>query len=88
MEERVYDQVIEGLRGRRAGECSILVSDLESREKEDMEPVHVINLDVVDNHEDATIGAFIVCDLCAEVPVFAWAIPQNGVSAGEVRRYR
>lgn len=46
-EERVYDQIIE---------------DLESRDKEG-HPVHVINIDIQDNHEEATIGAFIICDL-------------------------
>lgn len=48
-EERVYDQVVE---------------DLESREKFDPEPTHVINIDIQDNHEEATIGAFMICDLC------------------------
>ena len=27
------------------------------------EPVHVINIDIIDNHEDATLGAFLLCDL-------------------------
>jgi len=50
-EERVYDQVIE---------------DLESRESHgNQEPVHVINIDIEDNHEEATIGAFLICDLCS-----------------------
>jgi len=48
-EERVYDQVVE---------------DLETREKSDPEPCHVINIDIQDNHEEATIGAFMICDLC------------------------
>lgn len=48
-EERVYDQVLE---------------DLENREKEDSEACHVINIDIQDNHEEATIGAFMICDLC------------------------
>ena len=26
-------------------------------------PVHVINMNVVDNPEDATIGAFLLCEL-------------------------
>lgn len=49
-EERVYDQVIEELEGRRVGTG---------------EPSHVINIDIQDNHEEATIGAFMICDLCA-----------------------
>ncbi|OWF37156.1 RNA polymerase II subunit A C-terminal domain phosphatase SSU72-like [Mizuhopecten yessoensis] len=47
-EERVYDQVIE---------------DLESRSKDEMEPVHIINLDIQDNHEEATVGAALICEL-------------------------
>lgn len=47
-EERVFDQVIE---------------DLESREPTSNTPVHVINLDIQDNHEEATIGAFLICEL-------------------------
>jgi RNA polymerase II subunit A C-terminal domain phosphatase SSU72 len=30
-------------------------------------PVHVINIDIQDNHEEATIGAFMICDLVALV---------------------
>ena len=41
--------------------------DMENREKEDSQSVHVINIDIQDNHEDATIGAFMVCDLCTLV---------------------
>uniref|UniRef100_H2Z5Z3 RNA polymerase II subunit A C-terminal domain phosphatase SSU72 n=1 Tax=Ciona savignyi TaxID=51511 RepID=H2Z5Z3_CIOSA len=48
LEERVYDQIME---------------DFNTRESETMESVHVINLDIQDNHEEATIGAFVVCEL-------------------------
>jgi len=48
VEEKVYDQVI---------------SSFQDRESENDRPVHVINMDVVDNHEDATIGAFLLCEL-------------------------
>ncbi|KAM8921971.1 RNA polymerase II subunit A C-terminal domain phosphatase SSU72-like [Lycaon pictus] len=48
-EERVYDQVVE---------------DLNSREQEICQPVHVINVDIQDNHEEATLGAFLICGLC------------------------
>ena len=27
-------------------------------------PVHVINLEVKDNHEEATLGAFLILELC------------------------
>ena len=30
-------------------------------------PVHIINIDVQDNHEEATLGAFQICDLCEKV---------------------
>lgn len=50
LEERVYDQVVEDLSCRDSGDGSC---------------VHVINMDIQDNHEEATIGAFFVCELCA-----------------------
>lgn len=27
------------------------------------QPVHIINMDIQDNHEEATIGAFLLCEL-------------------------
>lgn len=47
-EERVFDQVIEELLGRPS--C-------------DNKPGHVINMDIQDNHEEATIGAFKLREL-------------------------
>lgn len=47
-EERVYDQVIE---------C------MESRTPVDNQPVHLINIDIQDNHEEATVGSFLICEL-------------------------
>ncbi|XP_041377683.1 RNA polymerase II subunit A C-terminal domain phosphatase SSU72-like [Gigantopelta aegis] len=47
-EERVYDQVVD---------------DLENREKDDAQATHIINIDIQDNHEEATIGAFLICEL-------------------------
>jgi RNA polymerase II subunit A C-terminal domain phosphatase SSU72 len=29
--------------------------------------VHVINIDIQDNHEEATMGAFLVCELAQAV---------------------
>ena len=52
VEERIFDQVIE---------------DLENREKTLNQPVHVINIDVADNHEDATLGAFILYELALKL---------------------
>ncbi|XP_069325412.1 RNA polymerase II subunit A C-terminal domain phosphatase SSU72 like protein 6-like [Eulemur rufifrons] len=48
-EERVYDRVVEYLF---------------SRGEETLQPVHVINVDVKDNQEGATLGAFLICELC------------------------
>jgi RNA polymerase II subunit A C-terminal domain phosphatase SSU72 len=49
-EERVYDQVIDFL---------------ENRESVSNVPVHVINVDIQDNHEEAVAGAFLISDLCS-----------------------
>jgi len=51
-QERVYDQVVE---------------DMESREKKTNEIVHIINIDIEDNHDEATIGAFFICELCTQL---------------------
>ncbi|XP_044743043.1 RNA polymerase II subunit A C-terminal domain phosphatase SSU72 [Chrysoperla carnea] len=48
-EERVYDQVLEYM---------------ENREQTDNASVHVINIDIQDNHEEATLGAFLISDMC------------------------
>ncbi|XP_036082266.1 RNA polymerase II subunit A C-terminal domain phosphatase SSU72-like [Rousettus aegyptiacus] len=48
-DERVYDYVVE---------------DLNAREQETCQLVHVINVDIPDNEEEATLGAFVICDLC------------------------
>jgi RNA polymerase II subunit A C-terminal domain phosphatase SSU72 len=50
VEEKVYDQVLADF-DEKGGQCD--------------EPVHVINMNVVDNPEDATIGAFLLCDLAS-----------------------
>ncbi|XP_076271504.1 ssu72 CTD phosphatase [Rhynchophorus ferrugineus] len=48
-EERVYDQVLEFMENKAPSDNSI---------------VHVINIDIQDNLEEATIGAFLISDLC------------------------
>nr|CAD7400053.1 unnamed protein product [Timema cristinae] len=40
---------------------------LESRTPMDNTSVHVINVDIQDNHEEATIGAFLVCEMMSMV---------------------
>lgn len=47
-EERVYDQVVE---------------ELATRITSDNYPGHVINMDIQDNHEEATVGAFKLREL-------------------------
>ena len=32
-------------------------------------PVHVINIDIKDNHEEATLGAFLILKLCNTVSI-------------------
>jgi len=46
--ERVYDAVLE---------------ELNSRDATEYQPVHVININIEDNHEEAAVGAFILSDL-------------------------
>ncbi|XP_051824781.1 RNA polymerase II subunit A C-terminal domain phosphatase SSU72-like [Antechinus flavipes] len=48
-EEKVYDQVVEYLT---------------SREQETYQPVHVVNVDIKDDQEEAILGAFLICELC------------------------
>lgn len=40
---------------------------MESKGGADNKPVHIINIDIQDNHEEATMGAFLICDLVAMV---------------------
>lgn len=75
-EERVYDQVVEGrccastgrgghpLRWAPKSQSHPMLPDLNSREQETCQPVHVVNVDIQDNHEEATLGAFLLCELC------------------------
>ena len=41
--------------------------DFHQREAQSYSPVHVINIDITDNAEEATLGAFQICDLCERV---------------------
>lgn len=51
-------------------------TDLNSREQETCQSVHVINVDIQDNHEEATLGAFLICELCQCVSLYIliWCI--------------
>lgn len=50
----MYDQVLEFI---------------ETREPVDNSIAHVINLDIQDNLEEATIGAFLISDMCLMVRI-------------------
>ena len=64
MRERVYDQVVEGKLISYWNNILIkCVVELSNRTPVDNTPVHVINIDVQDNHEEATIGAFLINEL-------------------------
>lgn len=64
-EERVYDQVVEGLLLIWIWSITLNFYRLElaNRTPTDNTPAHVINFDIQDNHEEATIGAFLMLDL-------------------------
>lgn len=51
-EERVYDAVVEYMDNKSPLDNAI---------------VHVINIDIQDNLEEATIGAFLISDMCMMV---------------------
>lgn len=39
--------------------------------------MHVINVDIQDNHEEATLGAFLICELCQCVSVPPLPLPHS-----------
>ncbi|CAK9300707.1 unnamed protein product [Gordionus sp. m RMFG-2023] len=74
-EERVYDQVVEDLEKRnwdwsgsannsKKGELKGKDVQLEENYTNSYEPVHVVNIDITDNQEEATLGAFLFCEIC------------------------
>ena len=71
MEEKVYDQVRIMMTISTAKVTSVTICSrndqvlecFNSRDSVSETPVHVINMNVVDNPEDATIGAFLLCEL-------------------------
>ena len=44
-----------------------LIPDVQNRDTDNPEAAHIINIDIQDNQEEATIGAFMICDLCTLV---------------------
>lgn len=43
------------------------LADIENREKDLDHVMHLINIDIQDNHEEATIGAFMICEMVTMV---------------------
>lgn len=50
--------------------------------------MHVINVDIQDNHEEATLGAFLICELCQCVSICAPASPHLGAGVQTLLRVR
>ena len=69
VEERIFDVVIEGNRIDNTKTMLIVSScvELESRGPSHYHPVHVINIDVQDNHDEATFGSFLFYEMCEMV---------------------
>ena len=47
--------------------CTVIVAGFEAQGSSTYSPVHVINLDIKDNHEEATLGSFLILELCEMV---------------------
>jgi hypothetical protein len=50
---------------------------MESKSPVYNQPVHIINLDIQDNHEAATIGAFLICDMVHLVIILLILLNEN-----------
>jgi hypothetical protein len=53
------------------------LSALEGRTPTDNSSVHVINIDIQDNHEEATLGAFLICELMTVVSFMMMSVEPN-----------
>ena len=53
------------------------IVDFQSRAVSSSIPAHVINIEIKDNHEDATLGAFLIYELCQMVWVFVFDTNQK-----------
>ena len=45
---------------------------MNDREQVSMNLVHVVNVEIRDNHEEATLGSFIIYDLVEKVLIFCF----------------
>eukprot|EP00039_Didymoeca_costata_P010201 m.136710 g.136710 ORF g.136710 m.136710 type:complete len:236 (-) comp14735_c0_seq4:1524-2231(-) len=66
-ENRVYDQVLEGNVWKFLSKILTFMQDLEERPEQKCEPVHVCNVEIKDNHEEATRGALSIVELCEKL---------------------
>lgn len=68
-EERCFDAVCDGNDSQICGNYSThsLYTDLLSRASEFNKPVHIINMEIKDNHEEALIAGKAMLDLAAAV---------------------
>lgn len=68
-EERCFDAVCDGeiIIPHRSADVNSLSSDLLGKGGEYNRPVHVINLEIKDNHEEALIAGKALLDLAAAV---------------------
>lgn len=71
VEERVYDQVLEYM---------------ESRDVVDNRPVHIFNVDIEDNHEEALMGAFLITDMINMVKIHCNTVTIVFVDFGQLIR--
>jgi RNA polymerase II subunit A C-terminal domain phosphatase SSU72 len=71
-EERCFDAVCDGeSRGSLQTRCLATYIDLLSRGGEFNRPVHVVNIEIKDNHEEALIAGKAMLDLAAAVSAYA-----------------
>uniref|UniRef100_A0A1A9WRD5 RNA polymerase II subunit A C-terminal domain phosphatase SSU72 n=1 Tax=Glossina brevipalpis TaxID=37001 RepID=A0A1A9WRD5_9MUSC len=71
VEERVYDQVLEYM---------------ESQDTQDNRPVHIFNVNIEDNHEEALMGAFLIADMINMVKIIPYqSVDQEIFNCSELK---
>ena len=56
-------------------------TELESRISEDYVPMHIININIQDNHDEATFGSFLFYEICQMVRL---SIKVNLINADKI----